>query len=227
MRPGSALARAGYRRRGAAGFRVGVGALADHRRGQELLGLVGLDPPTAPSIRTSLRRPAPAIAIARALACRPDFIVCDEPTSALDVSVQAQIFNLMRDLQDLFGLTYLFISHNLAVVRHMANHIGVMYLGRLVEVAPARELFRAPGHHYSRMLLDAVPDLDGTGRQRKPVAAEPANRWIRRRAAPSIRAVAAPMRAAAPKRAADRDQHRNGRVSRRCGRPPLALLCRG
>ena len=101
--------------------------------------------------------------------------MCDEPTSALDVSVQAQILNLMRDLQDRFGLTYLFISHNLAVVRHMANRIGVMYLGRLVEVAPARELFRAPRHPYTRMLLDAVPDLDLTGRQRKPVEGEVPN----------------------------------------------------
>ena len=101
--------------------------------------------------------------------------MCDEPTSALDVSVQAQILNLMRDLQDRFGLTYLFISHNLAVVRHMANRIGVMYLGRLVEVAPARELFRAPKHPYTRMLLDAVPDLDLTGRQRKPVEGEVPN----------------------------------------------------
>src|SRR3982075_55427 len=115
------------------------------------------------------------IAIARARASKPEFIVCDEPTSALDVSVQAQILNLMRDLQDRFGLTYLFISHNLAVVRHMASRIGVMYLGRVVEIAPSRELFRAPRHPYTRMLLDAVPDLDLTGRQRKPVEGEVPN----------------------------------------------------
>ncbi|WP_246088647.1 ABC transporter ATP-binding protein [Phreatobacter stygius] len=112
------------------------------------------------------------IAIARALSSRPEFIVCDEPTSALDVSVQAQILNLMRDLQDEFGLTYLFISHNLAVVRHMASRIGVMYLGRLVEVAPAKQMFKAPRHPYTRMLLDAVPDLEMSGRARKPVDGE-------------------------------------------------------
>jgi peptide/nickel transport system ATP-binding protein len=112
------------------------------------------------------------IAIARALASNAEFIVCDEPTSALDVSVQAQILNLMRDLQDKFGLTYLFISHNLAVVRHMASRIGVMYLGRIVEISDGRELFAAPKHPYTRMLLDAVPDIGMTGRKRIPVAGE-------------------------------------------------------
>jgi len=142
----------------------------------ELLKLVGLDPADGakyPHEFSGGQRQR--IAIARALACNPEFIVCDEPTSALDVSVQAQILNLMRDLQDRFGLTYLFISHNLAVVRHMANRIGVMYLGRLVEVAPAREMFAKPKHPYTRMLLDAVPDLDLTGRKRKPVEGEVPN----------------------------------------------------
>jgi len=112
------------------------------------------------------------IAIARALASEAEFIVCDEPTSALDVSVQAQILNLMRDLQDKFGLTYLFISHNLAVVRHMANRIGVMYLGRIVEIADGRELFSRPRMPYTKMLLGAVPDLAMSGRQRIPVKGE-------------------------------------------------------
>ncbi len=112
------------------------------------------------------------IAIARALSSKPEFIVCDEPTSALDVSVQAQILNLMRDLQDEFGLTYLLISHDLSVVRHMSNRIGVLYLGRLVELADAKRLFVEPQHPYTRMLLDAVPDLALSGRRRTPVTGE-------------------------------------------------------
>jgi peptide/nickel transport system ATP-binding protein len=115
------------------------------------------------------------ISIARALSGRPEFLVCDEPTSALDVSVQAQILNLMSELQARLGLTYLFISHNLAVVSHVANRIGVMYLGRLVEIAEAQDLFAQPRHPYSRMLLDAVPDLEMSGRRRTPVAGEVPN----------------------------------------------------
>lgn len=112
------------------------------------------------------------IAIARALSSRPDFIACDEPTSALDVSVQAQILNLMRDLQREFGLTYLFISHDLSVIRYMANRVGVLYLGRLVEEAAVDALFSEPRHPYSRMLLDAIPDLTMSGRRRQPVTGE-------------------------------------------------------
>jgi peptide/nickel transport system ATP-binding protein len=112
------------------------------------------------------------ISIARALASEPDFLVCDEPTSALDVSVQAQILNLMRDLQDRLRLTYLFISHNLAVVRHMADRLGVMYLGRIVEQGPAESIFGKPRHPYTRLLLDAIPDLEQVGRSRRPVEGE-------------------------------------------------------
>jgi peptide/nickel transport system ATP-binding protein len=115
------------------------------------------------------------ISIARALSGNPEFLVCDEPTSALDVSVQAQILNLMTELQQRLGLTYLFISHNLAVVSHIADRIGVMYLGRLVELAAAEQLFAHPRHPYSRMLLDAVPDLAMSGKARTPVAGEVPN----------------------------------------------------
>jgi peptide/nickel transport system ATP-binding protein len=115
------------------------------------------------------------ISIARALAGEPDFLVCDEPTSALDVSVQAQILNLMTDLQSRLGLTYLFISHNLAVVSQVADRVGVMYCGRIVEFARASELFTRPRHPYTRMLLDAVPDLAMTGKPRTPVAGEVPN----------------------------------------------------
>jgi peptide/nickel transport system ATP-binding protein len=115
------------------------------------------------------------ISIARALATEPEFLICDEPTSALDVSVQAQVLNIMKDLQRARGLTYLFISHNLAVVRHMADAIGVMYLGRLVELADRATLFARPRHPYTRMLLDAIPDIAMTGRARTPVQGEVPN----------------------------------------------------
>ena len=115
------------------------------------------------------------ISIARALASEPEFLACDEPTSALDVSVQAQVLNLMRDLQRALGLTYLFISHNLAVVHHVADRVGVMYLGRVVELADKATRFRRPRHPYTRMLLDAIPDLALTGKSRIPVAGEVPN----------------------------------------------------
>ncbi len=115
------------------------------------------------------------ISIARALSSEPEFLICDEPTSALDVSVQSQILNLMKDLQQELGLTYLFISHNLAVVYHMSDHIGVMYLGRLCEIATAKELFNSPKHPYTRQLLDTIPDLDMSGERREPVQGEVPN----------------------------------------------------
>jgi peptide/nickel transport system ATP-binding protein len=112
------------------------------------------------------------ICIARALASNPRIIVCDEPTSALDVSVQSQVLNLMSDLQEEMGLTYLFISHDLTVVHHMADMIGVLYLGRLVEEAPRDRLFDNPKHPYTQMLFDAAPRMDSFGREVDPPKGE-------------------------------------------------------
>jgi peptide/nickel transport system ATP-binding protein len=149
------------------------GQAAMRARVDELLGEVGLsaaDGEKYPHEFSGGQRQR--ISIARALASAPEFLVCDEPTSALDVSVQAQILNLMKDLQRTLGLTYLFISHNLAVVRHMSDRVGVMYLGRICELADAEALFRRPRHPYTRMLLETIPDLELTGRTRTPVAGE-------------------------------------------------------
>jgi peptide/nickel transport system ATP-binding protein len=112
------------------------------------------------------------ISIARALAGEPDFLILDEPTSALDVSVQAQILNLLKTLQQELRLTSLFITHNLAVVRLMADRIGVMYLGQLVEEAQGTDLFRSPRHPYTRLLIDAAPDLDTHDRSLHPIAGD-------------------------------------------------------
>jgi len=153
---------------------------ADARRLQgrviELLQSVGLSPADAgkfPHQFSGGQRQR--ISIARALATQPEFLVCDEPTSALDVSVQAQVLNIMKDLQRRQGLTYLFISHNLAVVRHVSDQVGVMYLGRVVELADKAELFARPRHPYTRMLLDAIPDVRMSGRARTPVQGEVPN----------------------------------------------------
>ena len=146
------------------------------KRVDELLSQVGLSPLDAEKFPHEFSGgQRQRISIARALSSNPEFLVCDEPTSALDVSVQAQILNLMKDLQREFGLTYLFISHNLAVVSHISTRVGVMYLGRLVELADTKLIFQRPLHPYTQMLQSAIPDLKMTGKQRTPVAGEVPN----------------------------------------------------
>lgn len=131
-----------------------------HQYVQEVMDIVGLAERLSRSYPHELdggRRQR--IGIARALVLNPKFIVCDEPVSALDVSIQAQILNLMMDLQDEKGLTYMFITHDLSVVKHIADDIGVMYLGMLVEICPSAELFRNPVHPYTKALLSAIPTI--------------------------------------------------------------------
>jgi oligopeptide/dipeptide ABC transporter ATP-binding protein len=140
----------------------------------ELLGLVGLEAAHAeryPHEFSGGQRQR--IGIARALALNPRFIVCDEPVSALDVSVQAQVVNLLQDLQEQLGLTYLFISHGLSVVEHISTRVGIMYLGKLVEVASSEEIFHNPLHPYTRALLSAIPIPDPDARrERLPLAGD-------------------------------------------------------
>ncbi len=153
-------------------FGLASGAAVAERVAELLVqvGLAGADGQKYPHEFSGGQRQR--VSIARALASEPEFLVCDEPTSALDVSVQAQILNLMKGLQERLNLTYLFISHNLAVVRHMSDRLGVMYLGRIVEIGPAEEIFSKPQHPYTRLLLEAIPNLEMVGRARTPVGGE-------------------------------------------------------
>ena len=139
----------------------------------DLLQQVGLDPSFAPRYPHQFSGGQRArIGIARALAVKPEFLVCDEAVAALDVSIQAQVLNLFMDLRDRYDLTYLFISHDLGVVRHLSNRVVVMYLGRIVEMASTGELFAAPNHPYTEALLAEVPRLDRRRRTFVPIRGE-------------------------------------------------------
>ena len=138
-------------------------------RVDELMETVGLAPRNASlfphEISGGLRQ---RVGIARALATNPEFIVCDEPVSALDVSIQAQILNLLMDLQDQFGMSYLFITHDLSVVKHISHDIAVMYLGQCVESGPTEEIFKHPAHPYTRALLASIPTPSLATREKEP-----------------------------------------------------------
>ena len=144
----------------------------------ELMDIAGLSPRLVNSYPHELdggRRQR--IGLARALSMQPEFIVCDEPVSALDVSIQAQILNLLMDLQDQFGLTYLFITHDLSVVRHISDEIAVLYVGQCIEKAPSKELFKNPLHPYTKMLLSSipVPSINSRHRHREVIQGEVSN----------------------------------------------------
>mgnify|MGYP000358995537 CR=1 FL=1 len=143
---------------------------AEVRKILDIVGLPARVMNTFPSQMSGGQRQR--VAIARALIMKPEIVICDEPTSALDVSVQSQVLNLMSDLREELGLTYLFISHDLTVVQHMADVIGVLYLGRLVEEAPRDRLFNEPKHPYTQMLFDAAPRMDAFGREIDPPKGE-------------------------------------------------------
>jgi len=139
----------------------------------DLLARVGLDPSYKqryPHQFSGGQRQR--IGVARALAVKPDFLVCDEAVSALDVSIRAQVLNLFMELREALGLTYLFISHDLSVIEHISDRVAIMYLGRIVEVAPAQEFFRAPNHPYAQALLEEVPRLEARRADYRPIQGE-------------------------------------------------------
>jgi len=149
------------------------GAVQIRQRVEELLTLVGLAASDGEKFAHEFSGgQRQRISIARALASEPQFLVCDEPTSALDVSVQAQILNLMRQLQDRLGLTYLFISHDMSVVRHMSDHVAVMYLGRIVEQGETETIFKDCRHPYTQLLLQTIPNVKAPNRNREATGGE-------------------------------------------------------